>query len=333
MGRRWFNGMVAPEVLSLREFGELSPAGPSVVTIGNFDGVHRGHQHVLDVCRQAATKHASAQVAVLTFEPHPLAVLAPQRAPARLSTAAERVQLLRAAGADQVVTLASVPALFELEAENFLARVVRALRPVEFIEGAEFRFGRNRGGSLETLRSHSREYGFCVSPLEAVMAGFAPAAQPVSSTGIRAALAEGRVADAAELLGRPHRIVGVVVAGDARGRTLGFPTANLSGIRQMTPGLGVYAALAQTAAGALYPAAVNIGPQPTFGQSATRVEAHLLGFAGELCGAALGLHFVAKLRDPRKFNGPQELVTQLQRDVQETRAATVRFAAPIQIPL
>lgn len=325
--------MIAPDVLSLREFGELEPTAPSVVTIGNFDGVHRGHQHVLGVCRMAATPHPSARVTVLTFEPHPLAVLAPQRAPARLNTAAERVQLLRAAGADQVVTLASVPALFELQAEDFLARVIRALRPIEFIEGAEFRFGRNRGGSLETLRTHAAAYGYRVSPLAPITADSSSGAPPVSSTAIRAALAEGRVAKAAELLGRPHRIVGVVVEGDARGRTLGFPTANLNGIRQMTPGLGVYAAIAQTTSGALYPAAVNIGPQPTFGQSGTRVEAHLLDFVGELCGAALGLHFVAKLRDPQKFGGPQELVAQLRRDVQETRAITARCAPPIQIPL
>ncbi|QOJ15613.1 MAG: bifunctional riboflavin kinase/FAD synthetase [Planctomycetia bacterium] len=291
------------------------PAGGSVVTIGNFDGVHRGHAEIMHALRREADTRG-ARAAVITFDPHPIAIIAPDRAPPRLTTWRERAALLRDAGAADVWTLASEAPLFRLTAAEFIHTLVRALAPRAFVEGESFRFGAGRGGSIETLAALGRELGFevCAAPLvSGAVDGVA-----VSSTAVRAYLAEGDVAQAASLLGRAHRITGVVVRGDARGRTIGFPTANVAQIEQVIPGFGVYAAVAQTRA-ALHACAVNVGPQPTFGQTTPRVEAHLLDFNGELVDERIGLHFVQRLRAPRRFAGVAELVAQIEHDVRAVR--------------
>lgn len=334
--------MRAPPVLSLHEFASAPSVGPpAVVTIGNFDGVHVGHQQLLRQVRAAAARH-SAVATALTFEPHPLSVLAPQRAPPRLTTAALRTVLLERTGADRVITLASVPELFELPADEFVNLLVRALRPAAFVEGTAFRFGRDRGGSIDTLREMGRAHGFEVLTIAPVTTTLPPsdgssatAAEPtvVSSSAVRAALDNGDLPAARALLGRPHRIVGIVRPGDGRGRTLGFPTANLDRIREMTPALGVYAALAQTAAGVSHPAAVNIGPQPTFGQAGVRVEAHLLDFSGELTGQPLGLHLLQRLREQRRFAGAAELVQQIAQDAARARQVSDGQTPPEPLPL
>ncbi|MBK8913544.1 MAG: riboflavin biosynthesis protein RibF [Phycisphaerales bacterium] len=316
------------------------PTGGSVVTVGNFDGVHRGHAEIMKALRGEADARSAGAV-VVTFEPHPLAVIAPERAPPRLTTWRERAVLLREAGAGEVWTLAGEAALFRLSAEEFIGRLVAALAPRAFVEGESFRFGAGRGGSIETLTALGREYAFdvCAAPLvSGAVDGVA-----VSSTAVRACLADGDVAQAALLLGRAHRVTGVVVRGDARGRTLGFPTANVAQPEQVVPGFGVYAAVAQTPFG-LHACAVNVGPQPTFEQNTPRIEAHLLDFNGELVDQRIGLHFVQRLRVPRKFSGVAELVAQIECDVRAVRAllastdADSRVSAPIramlrQIPL
>lgn len=305
----------------LQRLDAFAEAGAGcVLSIGNFDGVHRGHQRIIRVARERAAALTLPAVA-LTFEPHPLAVLAPQRAPPRLTTGPEKCAWLARCGADVVIELPATAALLATPADEFVAQVVRHCRPRAFVEGPDFNFGRGRGGSLETLRALAPRYGFEVIAEAPVVAAEQPGAPVVSSSAIRACLRAGDVSQAAALLGRPYRVTGRVVRGDQRGSTLGFPTANLDDVAQMPPAHGVYAAVAQLPGGVFLPAAVNVGPQPTFRQERARIEAHVLDFGGELRGARLGLHFVSRLRDPHKFGSAAELVAQIERDVAATRAA------------
>jgi len=302
---------------ALREF--VPPVGGAVVTIGNFDGVHRGHAAILTTaCRHAELTGASP--VVVTFEPHPLAVLAPERAPARLTTPAEKLALLERAGVGATIVLASEPALFALEAEDFLASLVKHTRPRAIVEGPDFRFGRGRRGSLETLRQHAAAWGYEVVTVPALRATDLPTAPTVGSTSIRQALRDGRLEEANRMLGRPYRVTGVVGVGHGRGATIGYPTANLEQSPHLMPQDAVYAAVAQLATGDLYLAAVNVGPQPTFGQGAARVEAHLLDYSGDLRGQPLGLHFLARLRPQRRFADVAALVAQIDADVAAARA-------------
>ena len=306
--------------------------GGSVLTLGNFDGVHRGHQRLVQTACRRSRECGAAALAV-TFDPHPLALLAPQRAPAALMTVAERRWHLLRAGADEVLVLPTSRDLLELDAIQFVEEIVRCCRPRGFVEGPSFRFGRGRGGSNETLASLAERHGYFVDVVDEWRS--APDAEPVSSSAIRAVLGEGDVAVAALGLGRPHRLTGVVESGQGRGGPLGFPTANLGRIAQSAPAHAVYAAVAQLADGALWPAAVNIGPQPTFSQETSCVEAHLIGFAGELRGAMLGLHLVRRLRGQIRFDGIEALRSQLQSDLRQAReaaAATMAALASSELP-
>lgn len=293
-------------------------AGGCVLSIGNFDGVHRGHQRIIGVARSRAAALGLPAVA-LTFEPHPLAVLAPERAPQRLTTGAEKCAWLARCGADVVIELPATTALLSTPAEEFVAAVARHCRPRALVEGPDFNFGKGRGGSLDTLRALAPRYGFELLAEMPVVASELPGAPVVSSSAIRAALRSGDVARAAALLGRPYRIAGRVLQGDGRGAKLGFPTANLHEVAQMPPAHGVYAAVAQFEDDCFRSAAVNIGPQPTFDQEQPRIEAHILDFQADLRGKRLGIHLVARLRDQHKFAGVAELVAQLAADVAATR--------------
>ncbi len=295
------------------------PAGGCVLAIGNFDGVHRGHQALLRRARQIAEPHGVPVVA-LTFEPHPLAVLAPQRAPARLTTLDERLALLARAGADVVIVEPATRALLAVEPQVFVERLIERCGPRAIVEGPTFRFGHGRAGDVGLLRALGGRFGFEVHVLDQVRCDSIDDEPPINSSAIRRLLADGRVEDAAAMLGRPHRVVGLVGSGEARGRTLGFPTANLDDIPQMLPAHGVYAAVAQLDDAALYAAAVNVGPQPTFDQTAARVEAHLLDFSGELHGRRVGLWWLRRLRGQQRFDSPEALRRQLERDVEHVRA-------------
>jgi len=310
------------------------PAAGTALCIGAFDGVHRGHQALLRKARQEAERFG-AEVVAVTFEPHPLAVLRPDRAPPRLTTAEEKLALLAQAGADGAIVLASEPALFEQAPATFLQRIVDACRPRAVVEGPTFRFGRGRSGSIDTLRDFARAAGFEAHVLDELRASPPPDAPVINSSAVRALVHAGRVQEAAEMLGRLYRITGVVGGDDQRGAALGFPTANLDHIPQLAPGEGVFAAAAQLEGGELWPAAVNIGPQPTFDQYRSRVEAHLLGFRGELHGQRVGLYFHSRLRDQQRFENVPALVAQLERDVQSVRdlvdVETIRAASPIPV--
>jgi riboflavin kinase/FMN adenylyltransferase len=295
-----------------------APPQGAVLSIGNFDGVHCGHARLIDTAHALAERHG-VPVAVLTLHPHPLAILAPERAPTPLTTLAEKLALLERLRVDGCIVLRTDPALLAQQAGDFLARVVAHCRPRALVEGPDFHFGRGRLGSIATLREHAAVWGYEVHEVSAVHCLELPTHPTISSSSIRQALRDGRIGEADAMLGRPYRVAGTVGGGAGRGAGLGFPTANLEHIVHLLPQEAVYAAVAQLESGALYPAAVNIGPQPTFAQSRTRVEAHLLDYHGDLRGQRIGLHFLARLREQQKFAGVSELTEQLRRDVAATR--------------
>ncbi len=288
------------------------------LTIGNFDGVHRGHQRLLAAAREPLNGQR-LPVIVMTFEPHPACVLTPRRVPPRLAAPAEKLALLAAFGADGVIVLQSRPELFRLAADEFLMRFVEPCRPAHLVEGVSFHFGRGRTGTVETLRDYARRRGWALTILEEISCPETPGNPPISSSAIRELIRAGRVEHAAAMLGRLHRIVGRVGHGESRGARLGFPTANLEEIPQLVPGHGVYAAVARLSNGAAHLAVVNVGPQPTFDQLTPRVEAHLLDFSGRLNGQMLGLYFLRRLRDQIRFADPVELAGQIGRDTALTR--------------
>ena len=289
------------------------------VTVGNFDGVHRGHQALLAGLRRQASAVGGPAV-VLTFDPHPLQLLRPAQFQPVLTTLADRAELLHGYGADEVVVLRTTPELLHLSARDFFEQVLRGrLDARAVVPGFNFGFGRDREGTVETLAAFCREAGLAfalVPPLE--LDG-----RPISTSRVKGELVRGDVRQAAVLLGRPYRLRGVVGTGQRRGQTLGFPTANLEAAETIVPADGVYAGSAH-ADGGSWPAAVNVGPNPTFGEGARKIEAHLIGFQGDLYGHKLALDFVERLRDTRPFAGPNELVRQLRADVE----AAARVAGP-----
>lgn len=280
------------------------------LTIGNFDGVHLGHAALLAEARQQAQAVGGPAVA-LTFDPHPLRLLRPDVFQPLLTTPADRAALLLRAGADHVVIQRTTPAFLQQRARDFFDGVVKTgFAARALVEGDNFGFGRHREGDVEMLRTLCREAGIPLS----IVPPREVNGRRVSSSRVRTALERGDVADAAALCGRPYRLSGTVGAGAQRGRTLGFPTANLEHIETLVPGDGVYAVRAWVA-GRPWPGAANIGPNPTFAEQARKVEVHLIGFNGDLYGQALPVDFVARLRDTRPFAGVDELTKQLHLDV------------------
>lgn len=276
------------------------------VAVGNFDGAHRGHAALVAELRRQARP-----AVVVTFDPHPLRLLRPGAGPPPLTTAEDRAALLQALGADEVITLRTTPEVLRLSARAFFrGLMLKKLGVKAVVEGPNFRFGKDREGDVALLGELCRDSGLAlhVVGLEAV------GGREVSSSLIRTALLEGRVAEANGLLGRRYALAGVVESGERRGRTLGFPTANLGETHTAVPGEGVYAARALGHA-----AAVNVGPCPTFGEPTPKVEAHLIGYDGDLYGQTLRLEFVSRLRDTRRFGSVAELREQLKKDVERAR--------------
>lgn len=284
-----------------------------VVAVGNFDGVHRGHAALIAAARDLAGAHRT--VVAMTFNPHPLMLLAPKRFQPPLSTVAERARLLQAIGADHVVVLQTSKDLLGLSPEAFFTKIIRvALGARGIVEGFNFRFGRDRAGSNETLHMMCDEADIEFREVPA----FALNGRPVSSSRVRDALMEGNLTEATELLGRNYRLSGVVGTGAKRGRTIGFPTANLGQVETLLPGNGVYAVRVETPAGR-FGGAAHIGPNATFGEDVRQVEVYLLDFAGDLYGQTLNVEFIAKLRGTQKFAGVDALIEQMRKDVAEAR--------------
>ena len=287
------------------------------LAIGNFDGVHRGHAALMMTLRREAQAVRGPAVA-LTFDPRPLEFLRPAQVQPPLTTNAERARVLQQLGADHVVFLHINRDLLSLSADAFFAQVVHdrfAARAA--VEGMNFGFGRNREGNVGRLAELCRAAGIALVVAPPVRVD----GVDVSSSRVRAALLTGDVAAATQLLGRLYRLQGTVGVGQRRGRTLGFPTANLHQTETLVPGDGVYAVLANVD-GTAWPGAANIGPNPTFGEHARKVEVHLLGYEGDLYGKPLTVDFVQRLRDTRPFNGAEDLKAQLQQDVEQALRAT-----------
>ncbi|RKS77408.1 riboflavin kinase/FMN adenylyltransferase [Motilibacter peucedani] len=294
--------------------------GPSVVTIGVFDGVHRGHRAVVsEVVAHARSRGAAA--VVVTFDPHPLEVLRPELAPKALTTVDHRAQLLGEVGVDAVLVLPFDRELAGWSPERFVDDVlVGALGAAEVVVGEDFRFGARAAGDITTLRALGAERGFEVTALAPV----GDTGHRWSSTYVRDRVALGEMEVAARALSRPHRLEGPVTHGDKRGRELGFPTANLGvGPHAAIPADGIYAGwLLRPATGQRLPAAVSIGTNPTFDGVARRVEAYVLGFDDrpeelDLYDEHVAVDFVTRIRDTVRFTSIEALVEQMHRDVVE----------------
>lgn len=298
-----------------------SSVSGTAVTVGVFDGVHRGHQRLLaEVVSRAA--ESGLTPAVATFDPHPLEVLAPEKAPRMLTSIAHRLEILEGMGIG-VVGVMPFSEVREIEAEGFITDVLLGrLRASLVVVGENFRFGKGGKGSVETLRRAGSQDGFGVEVvgLLAAEALTDSSGAPINSSRIRRCLAEGLTGEAAELLGRPFELRGTVIHGEQRGAKLGIPTANLEISSGMSmPAMGIYAVWAEVE-GERHPAAVNLGVRPTFGESRLLTEAHLLDFSGDLYGKELKLCFIGdRIRPEVKFGSVDELLAQVDRDVAEVR--------------
>lgn len=294
----------------------------SVITIGAYDGVHRGHQAVIQQVRELAERLDCLSV-VVTFDRHPASVVRPESAPKLLTDAAQKLELLAATGVDVTCVLPFSTESAAALPEDFAQRVVvRGLNTKVIVVGEDFHFGHRRSGNVETLREFGKVYDFTVEPIRLVPRPDG-VNEPVSSTAIRRALAGGQVEVARDLLGHSFEVRGEVIQGDKRGRELGFPTANIGVPTSMCmPADGVYAGWFVTETGDRHRAAINLGRRPTFVEDAATslLEAHLLDFSGDLYGQRARVTFEHFLRSERKFEGLESLKRQLQDDVAAARA-------------
>jgi len=305
---------------------ELQPGSrPVCVAIGMFDGVHLGHQQVI---RQAVSDAARAEglAVVITFDRHPASILAPQRAPRLIQSLDRKLRVIETLGPDAVWLIRFDRAFSEQEGEAFTRALHRAWPGLRSLHvGGAFSFGRGRSGNVALLKRLGRELGFTVHPVAAVALG----GEVISSTRIREAIRHGRFDAVQQMLGREYLLEGPVVAGDRLGRTLGFPTANLDVSGLVLPPAGVYAVHALVG-GQAHRAVLNIGHRPTLRspEPALRVEAHLLGFQGDLYGQRLGVRFVARLRDEARFDSLEALRRQIALDAARAEALMGGSAAP-----
>jgi riboflavin kinase/FMN adenylyltransferase len=309
--------------------GLTSIAPGAVLSIGNFDGMHRGHRRLLELANSLRAQ-SNARVAVATFEPHPLTVLRPELAPPRLTPPAIKRDLLQRAGVDDYIVLPPSKEILGLTAEAFWEILRDQVRPTHLVEGSSFYFGKGRRGNIERLRQWSAASAVGLHVVDAVSVPLLDLSViPVSSSLIRWLLAHGRARDAAICLGRPYALRGEVVRGFGRGRDLGVPTANLNADEQLIPADGVYTARC-TIAGTTFAAALSIGTLPTFDARVRQVEAHLLDFDGDLYGQIIELQLVDWLREQMKFSGIDALKQQIARDIECVRGrATLDPTLPI----
>jgi len=298
----------------------------AVVTMGTFDGVHCGHHAVLAEVTRRARAGGLASVLV-TFEPHPLAVVNPAAAPKLLTLPEEKRALVAAQGIEQFVLMPFTPAVAQLDAEAFVGRLRDTYAMRELVMGYDHGFGRGRAGDVELVRRLAQQQGFGMAVVDAVKDN----GQPISSTLIRTALAHGDLDAAARWLGRSYGIRGTVVRGAGRGRTIGIPTINLASpdTRKLLPPDGVYAVFVtigkrETGNGKRYGGMMNQGPRPTFGEESRMLEVHLFDFDGELYGEVVDVEWVRRLRAVQAFPSRDALVAQLERDRQAARAALNR---------
>jgi riboflavin kinase / FMN adenylyltransferase len=302
--------------LAWRELARIAPGRPSAVTIGVFDGVHRGHQHLVAALCERARSEGLAAVA-LTFNPHPRTVLRPGSAVTYLTSLEERIELLQALGLDAVGVLAFTSELAQLSPRDFLALLVDELQMRLLMVGPDFALGRNRSGTIGVMRQVGEELGFRVevAPL------LAEDGEKVGSSSVRQALSQGDVTLVARLLGRPFSLRGPVVAGDRRGRTLGFPTANIAiGLDRALPEYGIYVTRAYVRETA-HESCTSIGIRPTFDvEPRPTVETFVLDFDEDIYGQEMRIELLERLRGELKFESADDLVAQMHRDIETTGA-------------
>lgn len=299
--------------------------GEVAVVIGNFDGVHRGHQALIRRARSLVG--ADGVVMVLTFSPHPVQILAPDKAPPLIASPHDKRRLLKGAGVDGVLEQTFTKNFASLSPETFARLVlVQGLRARHVVVGYDFCFGARRAGTTADLIAFGEALGFTAHIVEAQTAGD----EVASSSAIRAAVGSGEVEAAAEILGRPFHLDGTVMSGDRRGRTIGFPTANVEPVTALMPAGGVYAGwLDVRDRGGPWPAVINVGTKPTFGGTKTTVEAHAIDVAElDAYGQEAHVYFERRLRSEQRFDGIEALVAQISRDRDAARADLAQRQAP-----
>ncbi|OGO51192.1 MAG: riboflavin biosynthesis protein RibF [Chloroflexi bacterium RBG_16_68_14] len=301
--------------LAREELSRAAAGRPSAVTIGKFDGVHRGHRYLVGRLLERAREQGLASV-VITIYPHPITVLRPGTPITYLCSLEERVALLRSLGVDEVGVLSFTSELAQLSYRDFLALLVEQLQLRLLLVGPDFALGRDRAGNVEALHALGEERGFQVEVPLMLNEGVAK----VGSDAIRQALARGEMETVTQLLGRPFALRGPVVRGAERGQRIGFPTANIAVAPDLAlPKFGVYVTWAYLGEAA-YPSVTNIGQRPTFDESRPTVETHLLDFEGDCYERELRIELLHRLRDEQRFPGVEELVTQIRRDVAAARS-------------
>jgi riboflavin kinase/FMN adenylyltransferase len=290
------------------------------LTIGNFDGVHRGHAVLIDQLKGLANK-VGGSVVVFTFDPHPVRILRPEETPPPLTWTNRKADLLAGLGVDAVVAYPTDRALLSLSYQEFFGQIVLdALGAKAMVEGPNFFFGRGREGNTDRLKQLCSNAKIELEIVKPKVDGD----ELISSSRIRSLIQAGDAGAAANMLTQPYRIRGMVTHGAARGNTIGFPTANLDAIDTLVPGLGVYAGRTYVD-GRSHWSAIHIGPNPTFGESHRKVESHLLNFEGSIYGKPIEVDFVSRLRDIRRFESTEALVKQLKSDVDATRTVARNF--------
>lgn len=303
----------------IRDFQFVADADRGAsAAIGNFDGVHRGHQYVIDIARERAVA-LGAPLGVMTFEPHPREYFAPNAPDFRLMNAEARANRLEWLGVDKLYELTFNDTLSALSPEDFVQRViVDGLGLSHVVVGQDFHFGKNRAGDITLLEAMGRTLGFGVTVAPLMQAD----GLGISSTAIRKALSEGRTREAATMLGHWHRIDGKVIRGDQRGRDLGYPTVNMSIAGMHQPKFGVYAVKVDVLSGphkGEYQGAASVGVRPTFGENQPNIETFLFDFTGDLYGAHLSVALVDYLRPEERFDSLEALIAQMEADCQKAR--------------
>jgi riboflavin kinase/FMN adenylyltransferase len=299
----------------LRDLDSLPEAvRRGAVAVGNFDGVHLGHARIIQRLVAQARQLGGPAVA-FTFDPHPVKLLRPDRAPAPLTWMERKVDLLAELGVEVVIAYPTDAALLHLSPREFFQRIIRGkLGARAMVEGPNFFFGHDRQGDVRLLGDFCREAEIPLVVVDPVLVE----GQPVSSSRVRALVGRGAVADARRMLTRPYRIRGTVVHGAGRGRDLGFPTANLERVDTLLPAEGIYAGRGYVD-GSSWPAAMSLGANPTFDDGRLKVEAHLMDFHGTLYDRAIEVEFLSRLRDIQRFHSVEELVSQMDRDLEAAR--------------
>ncbi len=301
-----------------------APFTRSVITLGNFDGIHLGHQELIRKVIQRA-KETRAQSIVVTFRPHPLKILAPEKCPPLISIYEEKIKLFEKLGVDVLVKIPFTIEFAKMSPEEFVKGVLcDTLGAKEIFVGFNYRFGRGREGNIATLRALGERLGFTVREVEQVSLD----GEVISSTKIRSLLKDGEVEHAARLLGRTYAITGIVVKGDGRGKGLGFPTANIAPKHSIIPADGVYA-VRLFVRDKFYDGIANIGMRPTFGKHDLAIEVHVFDFNEDIYGEEISLYFIGKIREEKKFDGPGELIRQIRADIETARSLLSGHSAPV----